>query len=138
MEDNFSKLSFQNIWSAIKTYDLCYLTYLLENWYIDNIRWRIEHYILQQRCETCRNWHFCGRLDGGKLGNCDFHQEYSDFHDWCVCWNLDGKANDDYMEEDGWQRAHITPAGRKIVQVSKGGIWQFKHSGEFTDEELRF
>jgi len=122
-----------NIWfEIIKVRDLGYLKFLLEEWYIDNLRWRIEHHLLGQRCENCRNWHFEGRFAGRGCGLCDLEHHCYDYHDWCPIWNMDFNIDERgyTTSEDGWERVTVTPAGKKITQVSKSGIWMYKHDGE--------
>lgn len=129
---SFSSLSFKNIWEGIKTCDPGYLMFLFEEWYIDNIRWRIEHHVLGQRCENCRNWYYCGRLSGRDLGRCELGSQYYDYHDWCPIWNMDFNIDENgyTLCEDGWERVITTLAGKKITQVSRSGIWMYKHDGE--------
>jgi len=132
MSDSFSAFSFKNIWKAIKTCDLGYLRFLLEEWYLDNIEWRIRHHLLNQRCENCRNWYFEGRLAGRGCGKCDLEHHCYDYHDWCPIWNIDFDIDERgyTLCEDGWERVATTPAGKEITQVSKSGIWMYKHDGE--------
>jgi RimJ/RimL family protein N-acetyltransferase len=138
---SFSSLSFSNIWEAIKTCDPGYLTFLFEEWYIDNVRWRIEHHILGQRCENCRNWHYCGVAafegdhpnDRRKYGDCDLYPHYwQDYHGWCIGWNIDFDAEERgyTLDEDGCERVTTTLTGKKITQISRSGIWMYKHDGE--------
>lgn len=131
---SFSSLSFKNIWEAVKSHDPGYLMFLFEEWYIDNVRWRIEHNILGQRCENCRNWHFCGRMNGRGVGKCELESQYCDYHDWCPIWNMDFNIdkNGYTLSEDGWERVITTLTGKKITQVSRSGIWMYKHDGEMT------
>jgi hypothetical protein len=141
MSDSFSALSFENVWEAIKTYDLGYLRFLLKEWYLDNIDLRIRHNLLGQRCENCRNWHFKGRAafedshsdKKRKYGTCDLYSLYwEDYHGWCPVWNIDFDIDEQgyTTSDDGWERVTTTPAGKKITQVSKSGIWMYKHDGE--------
>ena len=124
------------ILDAVKNCDLWYLISLLEDWYLDNIRCRIEHHILGQRCENCRNWHFCGVArfedhsnERRKYGECDFHTfHWQDYHGWCSVWNIDFSIEEKgyTLCEDGWERGYTTPAGRKIIQESRSGIWMYR------------
>jgi len=140
MVSDFSRLSFKNIKTAIMDRDFGYFMFLIEEWYIDNIRWRIEHHILRQRCENCRNWHFCGVATfediptGGrrKYGTCDLNSRYwEDYHSWCPVWNMDFDIDDRgyTLCDDGCERVTTTLTGKKITQVSKSGIWMYKHDG---------
>jgi len=114
------------------------LTILYENWryivlpnfWYDHISWRIHHYIWQERCETCQNWHFCGKSEGRSIGNCDIDTMYwQDYHGHCSLWNLDINETN-YEQEDGCERRFITPSGNIITQISRGGVWQFYYNGE--------
>jgi len=144
MASDFSKCSLSNLWGAIKNYNLGYLMFLVEEWYIDNIRWRIKHYILSQRCENCRNWHFQGVIrfedhpnERRKYGECDFDTLYwQDYHGWCPVWNIDFDIEERgyTLCDDGWERGYTTPAGKKIIQVSKNGIWMYKCDNKEEEE----
>lgn len=110
---------------ALKSGDFWYPHFLLKEWYTDHISWRIHHHLLRERCETCRNWKFCGKWEGRSYGTCEVDTEYwQDFHGHCWCWNM--TFDEEFCEEDEWERPWTTPLGKKIFQISRGGIWQYK------------
>lgn len=103
---------------------------ILDDFYYDHVAWRIHHYIWQERCETCRNWHFIGKFDSRPHGTCDIDSmNWIDYHALCPCWNLD-ISETNYEQEDGCERRFETPTGKVITQISKGGVWQFYYNGE--------
>jgi hypothetical protein len=124
---------------AIAELDVEYACYLMEEWYLDNIEWRFRHYIMRERCETCRNWHFSG-FEGREqrmYGACDLHtMNWQDFHGYCPAWNLDVIGWDTHCREDGFRRVKKTPNGKIITQISKGGIWQYLHDGDLRNGDL--
>lgn len=112
---------------------------LYENWryivlpdfWYDHISWRIHHFIWQERCETCRNWHFQGKSEERPIGTCDIDTTcWQDYHGHCPCWNLDPNDNSPYEREDGYEREFITPTGKIITQISRGGVYQYLYDGE--------
>jgi hypothetical protein len=107
----------------LKARDFCYMWMLVKDRYIDNISWRIHHYLMNERCETCRNWHFCGKWDGVNWGDCSFYGEWCGHHGFCFLWNFD--FENDKCREDGWERVKELPSGKRVWQVSKRGIWQY-------------
>jgi hypothetical protein len=120
-----------SIWEALKNRDFQYLLYVPDEFYYDHIHWRIHHYLLRERCEFCRNWHFAGKWEGRPWGICDMDEYYTDFHGHCGCWNLEPKDDGIHTrDEDGFEKVGVTPLGKVITQVARGGVWQYKHDGE--------
>jgi RimJ/RimL family protein N-acetyltransferase len=116
---------------ALKNKDFDYIKYIPEEWYYDHLCWRIHHYLLNERCETCRNWHFCGKLGGRVIGTCDVSDLYwYDYHGHCPVWNVDLTEDSIHERVDGWERAWKTPGGKEITQISRGGVWQYLYSGK--------
>lgn len=122
-----------SLWDALKDRDFQYIYYgIWDDFYYDHIYWRIHHWLLNERCENCRNWHFCGLWEGRMYGTCDIHtwELWEDYHAHCPCWNLDPEEDPRYSREDGWEMRAVTPCGKVITQISRGGINQYLYDGE--------
>lgn len=124
-----SKALKYSLLDAIKERDFWFIWFMITDWYYETVRWRIHHHVLNERCENCRNWHFCGKWEGRDYGTCDISAYWYDYHDHCGCWNLEPKEDNRYCNEEGMERPWDTPCGRKITQFVHGGVWQYKHEG---------
>ena len=119
-----------NIIDALKDNDTDYILFMLKEYYYDHIDWRIHHYIKNERCENCRNWHYAIRINGRDSGTCDVYEnDWEDYHGYCKCHNIDMNENENYCRDDGCERYWNTHSGKVITQFSRGGIWQYKHDG---------
>jgi hypothetical protein len=116
---------------AIKDLDFGYIRFLIEEWWFKNVDWRFRHYILQQRCENCRSWHFCGKSNGRLIGTCDLQSIYwEDYHGYCPVWGVDLNEDESHEREDRVEREWKTPCGKVITQISRGGIYQYLYDGK--------
>ncbi len=119
---------------AINNLDLEYIAYMPEEFYYDHVYWRIHHYFMNERCDTCRNWHFYSKYDKQDYGTCEIDEcNYKHYHAWCPCWNLD-PVEDPYAshtrDEDGCERRFVTPLGKVITQRCHGSAWIYLYEGE--------
>jgi hypothetical protein len=119
---------------AIKNKDTWYFRMIPREFYFDHIYWRIHHYFMNERCETCRNWKFYCKFSGKDFGTCDMNSDYYEYyHAWCPVWNLEPKEDVDSCytrDDDGYEREWITPCGRTVTQKSCGGVWIYQYEGE--------
>lgn len=105
----------------------------LPSWYYKNVYDKVRHYWYHESCRSCRNWaHEARLITFGLTGRCALLKGVTYESDYCPIYNLDLNENilDYTTNQDGCERTYITEAGRKIVQVSKCGIWMYKSSQE--------
>jgi hypothetical protein len=118
---------------AIKNRDTWYFRLMPNEFYFDHICWRIHHYFMNERCETCRNWKFYRKFDKEDYGTCEIDVcHYTHYHAYCPCWNLDPVEDQTSCytrDEDGYERKWVTPLGKVITQKSKGGVWIYLYDG---------
>ena len=107
------------------------LKFLLDEWYFDHIAWRIRHYWFHEKCETCRNWHYCGKFGDILVGRCDWERGHlKGSHGYCTLYNDDYNESELYtFDEDGWEMPMQLPSGKWITVRSKSGHWQYLYDG---------
>jgi hypothetical protein len=124
---------------ALKNKDYWYFRMMLDDFYLDHIQWRIRHYWFHEKCETCRNWHYCGKIKGHKIGFCDWEPYnpnetggWEGSHGYCTLYNdphIDTWEDWYTFDEDGSEMPFKLPSGKWITVRSRSGHWQYLYDG---------